>query len=68
MAVPIAKHDSTINVYAKNNHPITLGTFIRERRKQLGLTQEQLAERVADGVRQSEVSRLEVYILKLPRR
>ncbi len=68
MAVPIAKHDNTINVYAKDNHPITLGTFIRERRKQLGLTQEQLAERVADGVRQSEISRLEHDRVTLPRR
>lgn len=68
LAVPIAKHDNTINVYTKVHHPITLGTFIRERRKQLGLTQEQLAERVADGVRQSEISRLEHDRVTLPRR
>ncbi len=68
MAVPIAKHDNTIKVYTKDTHPISLGTFIRERRKQLGLTQEQLAERVADGVRQSEVSRLEHDRVTLPRR
>lgn len=46
----------------------SLGTFIRERRQDLGLTQEQLAERVGDGVRQSEISRLEHDGIALPRR
>ncbi len=31
----------------------TLGQLIRERRMELNLTQEELAERVGDGVRQS---------------
>ncbi len=46
----------------------TLGTLIRERRTELGLTQEQLAERVGMGVRQSEISRLEHDGIALPRR
>ncbi len=46
----------------------TLGTFIRERRQDLGLTQEQLAERVGPSVRQSEISRLEHDGIALPRR
>lgn len=60
---------NTIKVFATDSHTTTtLGAFIRERRKQLGLTQEQLAERIADGVRQSEVSRLEHDRVTLPRR
>lgn len=46
----------------------TLGQLIRERRLELNLTQEQLAERVGDGVRQSEISRLERNRITLPRR
>ncbi len=46
----------------------SLGTFIRERRMDLGLTQEQLAFRVGNGVRQSEISRLEHDGIALPRR
>lgn len=46
----------------------SLGQFIRERRLELGLTQEQLAERVGEGVRQSEISRLERNRVTLPRR
>ncbi len=46
----------------------TLGQFIRERRIDLGLTQEQLAERVGENVRQSEISRLEQDKVGLPRR
>ncbi len=46
----------------------TLGQFIRERRMDLGLTQEQLAERVGEGVRQAEISRLEQDRVTLPRR
>jgi transcriptional regulator with XRE-family HTH domain len=48
--------------------PVRLGNFIRERRQELGLTQEQLAERIGDTVRQAEVSRLENNRISLPRR
>lgn len=48
--------------------PHTLGTFIRERRRELGLTQEQLADRVGGRTRQSEISRLERNLIMLPRR
>jgi transcriptional regulator with XRE-family HTH domain len=37
----------------------SLGAFIRERRHQLGLSQEELAERIGNTMRQAEVSRLE---------
>ena len=47
---------------------ITLGDVIRARRQQLGLTQEELAERIGEGVRQSDVSRLERGRVALPRR
>ena len=33
--------------------PVRLGNFIRERRQELGLTQEQLAQRIGDTVRQA---------------
>lgn len=46
----------------------TLGQIIRERRADLNLTQEELAERVGPGVRQSEISRLERNRVTLPRR
>lgn len=46
----------------------TLGQLIRERRMELNLTQEELAERVGPGVRQSEISRLERNRVTLPRR
>jgi transcriptional regulator with XRE-family HTH domain len=46
----------------------TLGKFIQRRRAELGLTQEQLAERVGGGVRQAEISRLEHDRVTLPRR
>ena len=46
----------------------TLGKFIQRRRVELGLTQEQLAERVGGGVRQAEISRLEHDRVTLPRR
>jgi len=46
----------------------TLGQVIRSRRQELGLTQEQLAERIGGGVRQAEVSRLESDRVVLPRR
>jgi transcriptional regulator with XRE-family HTH domain len=48
--------------------PNSLGQRIRERRIELGLTQEALAERIGDGVRQAEVSRLEHDRVVLPRR
>jgi transcriptional regulator with XRE-family HTH domain len=48
--------------------PARLGTFIRERRQELGLSQEQLAERIGDTVRQAEVSRLENNRIAMPRR
>lgn len=49
----------------------TLGVVIRRRRRELGWTQEQLAERIStDGeyVRQSEISRIENGKIDLPRR
>jgi transcriptional regulator with XRE-family HTH domain len=46
----------------------TLGQFIRANRLALGLTQEQLAERVGDNVRQSHISQLEKDVVKFPRR
>ncbi len=46
----------------------TLGQFIQTRRAELGLTQEELAERVGEGVRQSEISRLEHDRVSLPHR
>jgi len=45
-----------------------LGNFIRERRADLGLTQEELAERIGDTATQGEVSRLERGAIALPRR
>jgi len=46
----------------------TLGQAIRQRRVELGMTQEQLAVLIGEGVRQSEVSRLERDRIMLPRR
>jgi transcriptional regulator with XRE-family HTH domain len=46
----------------------SLGAFIRDRRQELGLTQEQLAERIGETVRQAEVSRLEGDRISLPHR
>lgn len=46
----------------------TLGQYILERRKALGLTQEQIADRMGHNVRQSEISRLERNHVMLPRR
>ena len=46
----------------------SLGDFIRERRQDLGLTQEELAERLGGSVRQSDVSRLESNRVAMPRR
>jgi transcriptional regulator with XRE-family HTH domain len=46
----------------------SLGQFIRSRRLELGLTQEQLAARVGEHVAQAEISRLERDKVALPRR
>jgi hypothetical protein len=46
--------------------PLSLGAAIRARRQALGLTQEALAARVGDGVRQSDISRLERDKITLP--
>jgi transcriptional regulator with XRE-family HTH domain len=46
----------------------SLGGIIRARRRELGLTQEQLAERSGGGVRQAEISRLERSAVGLSRR
>ncbi len=46
----------------------SLGQVIRRRRAELGLTQEELAERVGPTVRQAEISRLENDRVTLPRR
>jgi len=46
----------------------TLGRFIRRRRIELGMTQEQMAFLIGETVRQSEVSRLENDRITLPRR
>ncbi len=46
----------------------TLGQVIRQRRLEMGLTQEMLAERMGLGVRQAEVSRLEHDRVSLPRK
>jgi transcriptional regulator with XRE-family HTH domain len=48
--------------------PTTLGAVIRSRRLELGLTQEELAERIDPDLRQSDVSRLERDRIALPRR
>ena len=47
---------------------LSLGHYIQERRRELGLTQEQLAEAIGDNVKQSDVSRLERNKITLPRR
>ncbi len=46
----------------------SLGQYIRSRRLELGLTQEQLAARVGESVSQAEISRLERDKVALPRR
>lgn len=46
----------------------TLGQFMRANRLALGMTQEELAERVADGTRQSDISRIEKDLVEFPRR
>jgi len=46
----------------------TLGQFIRTNRLAIGLTQEQLANQVGEGIRQSDISRLEQERVEFPRR
>jgi transcriptional regulator with XRE-family HTH domain len=46
----------------------SLGAFIRRRRQELGLTQEQLADQIGDNTRQADISRLENDRVSLPRR
>jgi transcriptional regulator with XRE-family HTH domain len=46
----------------------TFGEVIRQRRRELGLTQEELAERIGESVRQSDISRMERDYVVLPRR
>lgn len=46
----------------------TLGKFIRQRRTELGMTQEELAEKVGDNARQADISRIENDHVALPRR
>jgi transcriptional regulator with XRE-family HTH domain len=46
----------------------TLGQFIRANRLAKGLTQEQLADRIGDNMRQSHISQLEKDVVKFPRR
>lgn len=53
------------------HEPRTLGSVIRRRRRELGWTQEELAERIsAEGeyIRQSDISRIERDLIALPRR
>ena len=45
----------------------SIGNFIRERRQDLGLSQEQLAERVGSTYSQSDISRIERGHITLPR-
>jgi transcriptional regulator with XRE-family HTH domain len=44
-----------------------IGNFVRERRQDLNLSQEQLAERVGGSYSQSDISRLERGHIELPR-
>ena len=44
-----------------------MGAYIRERRQRLGLSQEELAERVGGAYSQSDISRLERGHIGLPR-
>ena len=46
----------------------TLADLIRQRRIEMGLTQEQLADRIGLGTRQADISRLERGRVGLPRR
>lgn len=53
--------------YRRQKTP-TFGEVIRQRRRELGITQEELAERVGENVRQSDISRMERDYVVLPRR
>jgi transcriptional regulator with XRE-family HTH domain len=44
----------------------SLGQLIRDRRRQTGMSQEAFAKLLGDGVRQSEVSRLESGLIRQP--
>jgi transcriptional regulator with XRE-family HTH domain len=44
----------------------TFGDAIRQRRYELGMTQEQLAERTGDCLRQLDVKRLELGLILMP--
>jgi transcriptional regulator with XRE-family HTH domain len=44
-----------------------LGDFVRERRQELGLTQEDLGQRIDPPMTQADVSRLESGKVRLPR-
>jgi transcriptional regulator with XRE-family HTH domain len=46
----------------------SLASLVSERRRALGLTQEELARRIGGGIRQSDVSRIERGRVELPRR
>jgi transcriptional regulator with XRE-family HTH domain len=50
-----------------NDRKYSLGVAIRIRREELGLTQEELAERIGEGVRQTDIARLERDQIQLPR-
>ena len=43
-----------------------LGNYIRDRRQDLGLTQEQLAEQIGGDCRQSDISSIECGHIRLP--
>lgn len=45
-----------------------LGNFVRERRQDLGLTQEEVANRIGGSATQAEISRLERGTISFPRR
>lgn len=45
-----------------------LGQIVRSQRVELGLSQEELAERIGDGITQTQVSKLERGDVTLPRR
>lgn len=66
MVFSVFRHDVLDSDQGKMNK--TLGQYVRERRAALGLTQEQVAERMGGSVRQAEISRLERDHVTLPRR